>query len=1239
MIRPEELRLQKIMDAVEGLGISEAEKEIIETYLQDEKGEDVLKELAVRDLGQAPEEARSVCRELVQSFINKERNEELRKMMQVLFALGHSSCCKTLYNMYGMKDQAFREKIGLNEAQCTAIFAHNLGSGHWMKANYLHNLYEIAAFQVNNLIKAIEYCCSSTAEPRLLLYTTYFWKKYPEGMPKTKSGKLMETVKTETVQSSQTQSSTQKMGILGSLSKFFGGSAKESEKAETTKDTKVVETLAQTIESPLGEDAVHMKKLEAIIVANADKLLASSLPIKKEWLQGICDEVASGKISDEIKTQVNGFYLNEHIMKLVGGCAFMNYELSPVLKSFVSLGIAINTTDAFKAIVEMDGRGYFSRFGGDFDDIFELDSEKLIRWTVWSSCKTTMDSLKKEIGAKMLSKQFHKNRESFLNIHKQVEYEQSNFMLEVIEREDKALHKSLINSGAEGTKEQVIKLVVNRMQMQKEASEYLRGEKSTEDMYALVDGWRKTHMYGGMQEWKAVSQYYKAYNDRDFYNRVHILMSLCGMGYFFREPLNNIPKNTPELFKSLQEGGLSIAYQLDALVQMTETFWNENDKNKILESAKPVFLNYLKENPQETKLAFANSAAYTRYFGLCVMEQLPDVYKADILSYSNDSAKQVKEKLIEILKVKSDWRPEVMALLAAKKAAERELAIHTLAHWNQSQDMEALQKLLETEKNAKIRTLLCNVLKIQTETEEGEGAPKEFNIDDLVKSLHKGGKKRSLAWAYETPFSEVHKKNGEMADEEYLQAILLCYVSMTAPGVSKDASTLAAELNETEFAMYVNELFDKWLELGAEAKKRWVMYAASIHGGSGIVKKLHHQIQEWPQNARGAIAADAVQALALSPQPQALLLVDGIARKFKFKQVKAAAGKALEYAAEQLGLTREELEDKIVPNLGFDENMERRFDYGERSFTVTITPALEIEIFGEDGKKVKNLPAPGKKDDEEKAAAAYEAFKEMKKQMKTTISSQKMRLELALSSERLWSINSWQELFVKNPIMHQFAIGLIWGIYEEHKLVQSFRYMEDGSFNTEEEDEYNLPEQGMVGLVHPIELSTESKNAWKQQLEDYEIIQPIEQLNREIFYRTEEEEKAKTLERFGGMYVNDLSLNGKLQQLGWYRGYVLDAGCFDTFYREDAGIGFGVSLHFSGTYVACEGEDVTVYEAGFYKVGDVAKEDYSYNREKEAKQIPLKDVPERYFSEIVLQLNKATASSKEKDENWKNKRR
>ena len=77
--------------------------------------------------------------------------------------------------------------------------------------------------------------------------------------------------------------------------------------------------------------------------------------------------------------------------------------------------------------------------------------------------------------------------------------------------------------------------------------------------------------------------------------------------------------------------------------------------------------------------------------------------------------------------------------------------------------------------------------------------------------------------------------------------------------------------------------------------------------------------------------------------------MDGIARKFKYRQIKEAAAKALEFAASQMGITTEELADRIVPNLGFNENMQRVFDYGERKFTVAITTALEAEVFDENG--------------------------------------------------------------------------------------------------------------------------------------------------------------------------------------------------------------------------------------------------------------------------------------------------
>ncbi len=187
--------------------------------------------------------------------------------------------------------------------------------------------------------------------------------------------------------------------------------------------------------------------------------------------------------------------------------------------------------------------------------------------------------------------------------------------------------------------------------------------------------------------------------------------------------------------------------------------------------------------------------------------------------------------------------------------------------------------------------------------------------------------------------------------------------------------------------------------------------------------------------------------------------------------------------------------------------------------------------------------------------------------------------------------------------------------------------MEDGSFNTVDEEEFQLPEDGMVGLVHPVELTSQELAAWKEQLSDYEVTQPIEQLDRPVYQVSEEEKGTGELTRFGGKVLNGLSLSGKLQGMGWYRGSVQDAGVYYTFYREDGPV--GAELEFSGCYVGDENEEVTVYGAAFYKAGTVERGSYVYDTIKKENRYCLDQVSSRYFSEIVLQLTRATASSEE----------
>ena len=1212
MINPQNQRVDKIVEILEQMQLFTGEEiTLMEDFLTGNLEEQALEKLTFHDFEEASGDTAARMRSAGQELVNRGRYEEALRLGKILFAVGQSTCYEVmpLQSYYSFdpnlllveepekKAAIYAAKIAMNEYQ---VSKHNV-----------QNLIKLSGNESKVIKAALAYQKNRYDNAKLILLMTYFQMSYP-------NQKLTET---------------KPDGILAGVSGLL-----------TKEETEAVVEIKE-------EDAALLKEYGDILVNSLDNLYRNQMP--RLELDEIISAVNRDKIDARIlKMASPNLSADRFLLRLLGGAAFVNYNQSHRLKNVVKICMAAGGETMLDVLEYMDIRGELNAKGGFFDQLFGLDCRKIIKWAAAKG--------KSEI----LKIQFASNRQVYLDYMDKAGFDAYNWMNGVLKTADPNLYKERMKSEIYRQQGQVIQAFSGAVDAQQANTvrAYLSGEAGLDTLYACED-----KLQTGGNRWSGkpldiLRSYQSGYGRDAFGNRCDTFW-MVSRGHNHNNLLesgNVSDKKVRQLFQAVNEEGLDLAHQLNGYSDIYDYIYQEARKEKFQAGVKSVFQAYLETRREETIAAFREASSNGRSLGVQVLAEHPEENRAEILAYATDSSKGVREDLLNVLYGQMGWEEDLIRLLSSKKAAEREIAIRVLTKWDAEKYNSLLRQALEKEKNGKVKTLLETALHINSEG--GSSGDKAITQEDLVKELHKGGKKRSLAWAYETPFSVVHKKDGQEAEEDYLQAIFLCYAGMSPCGVSANAAALAEALDEREFSVYANELFDKWMEAGAESKKRWVLYAASIHGGADIVKKLQHQIQEWPNAARGAIASEAVQALALSPQPQALLIVDGISRKFKFKQVKAAAGKALEFAASQLGITTEELADRIVPDLGFNENMERVFDYGERQFTVAITTALEIEVFDEKGKKLKNLPSPGKRDDEAKAAAAYEDFKQMKKQMKTTISSQKMRLEMALSTGRQWSVEAWKNLFVKNPIMHQFATGLIWGVYEDRKLVSTFRYMEDGSFNTEDEDELVLPEgqggasenaegQSVIGLVHPIELPEDSLKTWKEQLEDYEILQPVEQLKRPVYYRTEEEEEQKSLERFGGCIVNDLSLGGKLQTLGWYRGSVQDGGGFYSYYREDKELGLGVELHFSGSYVGGENEDVTVYEARFYNAGGVLLSEnsgvmnstikrgsYVYDEANDSNSYFLKEVPERYFSEIVLQLTRATAASKEKNANWKNQR-
>ncbi len=330
----------------------------------------------------------------------------------------------------------------------------------------------------------------------------------------------------------------------------------------------------------------------------------------------------------------------------------------------------------------------------------------------------------------------------------------------------------------------------------------------------------------------------------------------------------------------------------------------------------------------------------------------------------------------------------------------------------------------------------------------------------------------------------------------------------------------------------------------------------------------------------------------------------------------------------------EELTDRSVPNFGFQLDGKRIFDYGERKFTVFLLNGFELEVTEESGKKLKSLPAPGKRDDPEKATAAYKEWKQVKKQIKTVVDNQKLRLEQVFLLKRKWKIAAWRELFLENPLMVPFAVELIWGVYQEGRLLQSFRYMGEGIFVTGEKEVFVLPETGKIGLVHPIELSKEEKVVWRKQIEDSKIVQPIEQLNRVIFELSEKEKQLNSLEWFRGFCMGDMQLERKILSLGWeYGTYGMRWNDSTMFYynRTDWEVGWEVNLYFSKECISWDSKEkveVTLHDVRFYRIGEHKENEcYEYGR----KGVFLMEVPRQYFSEIIREISLVTASCGERE--------
>lgn len=746
----------------------------------------------------------------------------------------------------------------------------------------------------------------------------------------------------------------------------------------------------------------------------------------------------------------------------------------------------------------------------------------------------------------------------------------------------------------------------------REVAKYILGEATLDDVRPLIDGsWN--------MEVDGICDYYSAFGIDEYLARAVTITSLCSYEYksdrhwYINKMTGMDIYAYKETFDILRSCGLSF---LETVNVTCDSIYYDNDIIKVTE----LLSSYLEEI---AAMDFSLLSENAKILAIKTMDSDAEKFKTKLLSCVNDSSKKVRNELASVL-VKQDWHDDIASLLKDKKGTVRELALEVIGRQGANAYANELNAALEVEKSDKIRTYIGVLL----DSAPSNTGFSQLDIDKQVSKLAKSAKSSKLRFLFNDTLKTVHKLDGTEATEEPV-ALVMCYAGMTSPARSALADSIAANLNQKDLEEFSADIFARWYDDGAQTKFKSALYFCAIHGGQKMVDTLIRNIKEWSEAMRSAIAAETVFALALNGSNEALMNVDNMSRKFKNKRVRAAAVEAMAAAADTLGITSEELADRIVPDLGFDRNLCRVFDYGKRQFNVYLKPSLEMEVFSGD-KQIKTLPKPGTTDDKETAEAAFNEFKEVKKQLKNVVAAQRSRLEYVLMCDRKWTSENWEKLFVGNAVMHCFAVGLIWGIYENGSLKDTFRYMDDGSFTTADGDEFTLPNDAQIGLVHPLELTEDQISVWKEQLSDYELTQPFDQLGRMVFRPEDKELSCNSLTRFEDTTVNSVAMINKMTKNGWYKGDAEDAGYFYYFYREDVKSrtlnadgsttyeGWGSLLVHSGASTVIydfDGEEVTLKEVVFFKAGHIPN--YCGNHDGWVK---ISDVDPRYFSETMLLL-------------------
>jgi len=330
----------------------------------------------------------------------------------------------------------------------------------------------------------------------------------------------------------------------------------------------------------------------------------------------------------------------------------------------------------------------------------------------------------------------------------------------------------------------------------------------------------------------------------------------------------------------------------------------------------------------------------------------------------------------------------------------------------------------------------------------------------------------------------------------------LFYRMKQAKGLNSDieARQVIKNIDASKSPKFALHLLTAFVESGSNTKLKHYLTLTGLLGGDEGLTKLNTLFKKCIADKRSKMAEYVLGAIAMIGSDKALRIIEVISRKYANKKPKLSeyAGQCLDAAATELGITKDQLADRIIPNFDFD-GIFKEFDVEGETYRAFVNSDFRLIYYNEDNKSRKSVPPAASKE-------IKKEFKEIGKEINTISKSQSGRLEKYMVEDRKWPVEVWQEFFQSNPIMFVFAMKLLWSVFDKDgKFVEGFYCDEECALYNHEDEEIELEEGQKIGIMHPLDLTPETLKAWQDKIYEISMVTIFPTVDRQVFTKQKDE--------------------------------------------------------------------------------------------------------------------------------------